>query len=209
VNPLRLIAAAAAVFAFAGVSSASAQMPAGSRGINPVLIPGDVVRVKIWREPDLSGDFGVDESGVAVFPKIGGLPVGRLTSDSVKALLVAGYARFLQDPSVELTFLRRVQVLGQVKNPGLYHVDATMKVTDVLAMAGGVTSVGNTKNIELWRDGKCVAVELSAASAMTDLSLHSGDQLQVSQRSWLSLNAGVIGAGITSVAVIVTALIRR
>ncbi|MDB4890600.1 MAG: polysaccharide export protein [Gemmatimonadetes bacterium] len=208
-NPLRLIAAVAAVFAFAGVSSASAQMPAGSRGINPVLIPGDVVRVKIWREPDLSGDFGVDESGVVVFPKIGGLPVGRLTSDSVKALLVAGYARFLQDPSVELTFLRRVQVLGQVKNPGLYHVDATMKVTDVLAMAGGVTSVGNTKNIELWRDGKCVAVELSAASAMTDLSLHSGDQLQVSQRSWLSLNAGVIGAGITSVAVIVTALIRR
>jgi polysaccharide export outer membrane protein len=204
-----LIAAAAAVFAFAGLSSASAQMPQGSRGINPVLIPGDLVRVKIWREPDLSGDFGVDENGLVVFPKVGALPVGRLTSDSVKAVLVARYSRYLQDPSVELTFLRRVQVLGQVKNPGLYHVDATMTVTDVLAMAGGVTSVGNSKNIELWRDGKRMAVELSAASAMTDLSLHSGDQLRVSERSWLSLNAGVVGAGITGAAVIVTALIRR
>src|SRR6476469_7553495 len=48
--------------------------PAGAAGpVNPILQPGDLVRRKSWREPDLSGDYRVDENGVAVFPKIGPL----------------------------------------------------------------------------------------------------------------------------------------
>src|SRR5271163_4739261 len=48
-----------------------------------VLLPGDVVRLRIWREPDLSGDFPVDEHGTAVFPKIGPTPVAQVTTDSL------------------------------------------------------------------------------------------------------------------------------
>jgi polysaccharide export outer membrane protein len=178
-------------------------------GVNPVLQPGDMVRLRIWREPDLSGEYRVDEHGVVVFPKIGPVAVGQLTTDSVKSLLVASYTQFLQNPSVEVVFLRRINVLGWVKNPGLYYVDPTMTLADALALAGGVNSDGNTKKIALYRDGEPVAEELSEQSLLADLPLHSGDQLRVPQRSWFSRNAAVVvGATISATGLIAAALIR-
>lgn len=187
-----------------------AQPPAAvASEVNQLLQPGDLVRLRIWREPDLSGDFRVDEKTVAIFPKIGPLAVGHLPTDSLRSLLVSGYSRFLQDPSVEVTFLRRVNVLGEVRNPGLYHVDPTMSLTDVLAMAGGMNSDANRSKIELIRGDRSSSISLSTRSNLTATVLRSGDQLRVSQRSWLSRNAGVVAAGITGMAVILTAVISQ
>jgi protein involved in polysaccharide export with SLBB domain len=172
------------------------------------LQPGDLIRLKIWREPDLSGDFRVDEAGLATFPKIGSLPVSRLSPDSLKSLLVSSYARFLQNPSVEVIFLRRVNVLGAVKSPGLYDVDPTMTVADVIAMAGGVTPEGKSKKVELHRPGQSETVKLSLQSRLTDFPPRSGDQLRVPQRSWLARNGTVVAAGITAAAFITAAVVR-
>jgi polysaccharide export outer membrane protein len=177
-------------------------------GSNPVLQPGDLIRLKIWREPDLSGDYRVDEGGVATFPKIGPVPVGRLSTDSLRPLLVASYSRYLQNPSVEVTFLRRVNVMGEVKTPGLYDVDPTITVTDLVALAGGATPNGNPKKLELLRDGKVVSTELTLESRLLDSPLRSGDQLRIPQRGWLARNTTLVAATITGAAVIVTALIR-
>jgi polysaccharide biosynthesis/export protein len=172
------------------------------------LQPGDLIRLKIWREPDLSGDFRVDEAGLATFPKIGSLPVSRLPSDSLKPLLVSSYARFLQHPSVEVLLFRRVNVLGAVKSPGLYDVDPTMSVADVIAMAGGATPDGQPKKVELLRPGQAKVVKLSLQSRVSDSPLRSGDQLRVPQRSWLARNGTVVAASITAAAIITTAVIR-
>ena len=179
-----------------------------AREVSPVLQPGDLVRLKIWREPDLSGDYRVDENGVATFPKIGPLPVSQLSTDSLKSLLVSSYALYLQNPAVEVTFLRRINVLGEVKSPGLYDVDPTMTVADVVAMAGGVTPAGNSKRIELLRQGQPGSAHVSSQSRVADSPLRSGDQLRVPQRSWLARNGTVVAAGITAAAIIATAAIR-
>lgn len=181
---------------------------APGKGANPVLQPGDLVRLKIWREPDLSGDFRLDEHGVAIFPKIGPLPVSQLSTDSLKALLLSSYSRYLQNPAVEVTFLRRVNVLGEVKSPGLYDVDPTMTVADVVAMAGGVTPDGNSKKIELLRQAQGGSTVISSESRLADSPLRSGDRLRVPQRSWLSRNGTVVAAGLTAAAIITTAVIR-
>ena len=192
---------------FSVAAQTTASVPAS--GVNQLLRPGDQVRLRIWREPDLSGEFNVDEHGTAVFPKIGPVQVGQLTTDSVRSLLVTSYTQFLQNPSVEVTFLRRVNVLGWVKSPGLYHVDATMSLADVLAMAGGVESDGNQKNIQLYREGQLVSSGLSQQSLLSDLPLRSGDQLRVPQRSWISRNsAAVVAATISGAALVAAALIR-
>ncbi|MBA3344278.1 MAG: SLBB domain-containing protein [Gemmatimonadales bacterium] len=167
-----------------------------------------MVRLRIWREPDLSGDYRVDENGQAVFPKIGPLPISRLSTDSLKSLLMSSYALFLRNPSVEVTFLRRINVLGEVKNPGLYDADPTMTVADVVAMAGGVTPDGNSKKFELLRQGQGGSTRISSQSRLADSPLRSGDQLRVPQRSWLSRNGTVVAAGITAAAIIATAAIR-
>jgi polysaccharide export outer membrane protein len=150
----------------------------------------------------------VDENGVAVFPKIGPVAVGRLSPDSLSSLLVSGYALYLQNPSIEVTLLRRVNVLGEVKNPGLYDVDPTMSLADVMAMAGGVSADGNSNKIELLRQGEREPVRLTAQSRLADTPLRSGDQLRVPQRSWLSRNGTVVAAGITAAALVATAVVR-
>ena len=173
-----------------------------------VVRPGDRVRLKVWREPDLSGEFAVDEDGVVVLPKIGPVEVQKLSTDSLRALLVARYSSSLRNPAVEVTVLRRVNVLGAVRNPGLYHVDLTTTVADVLAMAGGVSSEGNQNRIELVRAGKRQPVRLSGESRLADSPILSGDQLLVAHRNWFERNSGLIAAGVTGTALIFAALIR-
>jgi protein involved in polysaccharide export with SLBB domain len=95
-----------------------------------------------------------------------------------------------------------------VKSPGLYDVDPTMRVADVLALAGGVTSDGNSKKIELLRQGGGGSTRISSGSRVADTPLRSGDQLRVPQRSWLSRNGTVVAASITAAAVIATAAFR-
>ena len=193
---------------FPGVSVAQGDSAAAGAGANAMLQPGDLVRLKIWREPDLSGDNRVDENGVATFPKIGPLPVSHLTTDSLKSLLVSSYDRYLVNPSVEVTVLRRVNVLGAVKNPGLYDADPTMTIADVVAMAGGVSDEGNRNRVELIRQGERLPVELSQQSRLAGSPVRSGDQLRVPERSWLSRNTAVVGAGITAAALIIVGVTK-
>jgi protein involved in polysaccharide export with SLBB domain len=173
-----------------------------------VVRPGDRVRLKVWREPDLSGEFVVDEAGTVVLPSIGPIEVQRLSTDSLKALLVARYSASLRNPAVEVTVLRRVNVLGAVRNPGVYHVDLTNTVADVLALAGGVSSEGNQNRIELVRGGKRQPVRLSGDSRLAESPILSGDQLLVAERGWFERNTGLIAAGVTGTALIFAALIR-
>lgn len=185
-----------------------AVLPAATTSL--VLAPGDVVRLKIWREPELSGDYQVNESGTAVFPRIGVVAVQEITTDSLQRYLVTTYEAYLRNPAVEVTVLRRVNVLGAVRNPGLYEVDATKTVADVIAEAGGATGEGNLKRVELLRGGRRVSVLLTQEVRLADAPLRSGDQLFVPERSWFNRHSGTLAAGfLTAGAIITAALIPR
>lgn len=198
---LRLVALCSALWA--GVPALAAQAPTSG------LQPGDMVRLKVWREPELSGDFRVDERGEVVFPRIGPVLVPRLSADSLRRQLVKTYSAYLRDPSIEVTLLRRVNVQGAVRTPGLYQVDQTQTIADVLALAGGATSDGKADRVELVRGGKRIGVRLDRQTRLFDSPLQSGDQLWVAQKSWFARNSGnLVGAGITATAIIVTTFAR-
>jgi len=168
-----------------------------------------MVRLRIWREPDLSGEYPVDERGEVVFPKIGPMLVTRLSADSLRLQLVQTYSTYLRDPSIEVTLLRRVNVLGAVRTPGLYQVDQTQTVADVLAKAGGAMPDGRPDRVELIRDGARVGIRLDRKAKLFDSRIQSGDQLWVPQRSWFARNSGpLVVAGITATAIVVATLIR-
>jgi polysaccharide export outer membrane protein len=156
------------------------------------LRPGDAVRLQIWREPDLSGDFSVDEFGVVVFPKIGPMRVTAQAPDTLTQRLVRAYAIYLNNPSVRVQMLRRIQVIGAVDKPGLYSVDPTMSVADAIALAGGINARGKSDKLELRRGGKRVIGRLSSDVLIGNSPIQSGDQLYVPERSWASRNPAVI-----------------
>jgi polysaccharide export outer membrane protein len=165
---------------------------------NGELRPGDIIRLRIWREPDLSGEFPVDAHGVVTFPKIGPQQVTGESEDALRERLVGLYQVYLRNPSIDIVFLRRINVLGSVRTPGLIPVDPTMVVADALALAGGVTPDGRQDKIRLIRAGEVLTANISQRTRIADLPLESGDQLYVPERSWLSRNTGlVISSGLS------------
>ena len=157
------------------------------------LRPGDFIQVDIWREPDLSDTVQVDQAGLAVFPKLGRILVTGISPDSLERLLVSGYSQYLQNPAIRVKVMRRITVLGAVLRPGTYPVDLTMTITEALALAGGPSPDGKSDEVQLRRGTTRRTVDLSAENErLDDLALHSGDQLFVPRRSWVSRNPGVV-----------------
>ena len=188
--------------------SASAQQtaPATKAAGNESLRPGDVLKLWIWREEEMSGSFPVPEDGVVVLPKIGARKVIGRAPAELKAEILAEYQKYLRNPSIEITFLRRVNVLGAVKEPGVYPVDETMTIANVLALAGGTTSQGKQDEVQLHREGKKLVTKITQQMRVADLPLQSGDQLYVPERSWAARNSPLVAAfvsGLVSVAIAV------
>jgi polysaccharide export outer membrane protein len=150
----------------------------------------------------------VDESGTVTLPRLGPVRLDTIPADSLRGRLVQAYQTYLNNPTIELTPLRRVAVIGAVLKPGLYPVDATMTVADVLALAGGASPNGKTDKVELRRDGKRLAADLELGSSVAAASLRSGDQLYVPQRSWLSRNSWVISGAVGALTTITVAAVR-
>jgi polysaccharide export outer membrane protein len=171
--------------------------------------PGDKVSLKIYRESDLSGDFVVPEDGIVVFPKIGAVAVNHMSTDSLHNLLVTQYSKSLRDPAIEVTVLRRVNVIGAVRSPGFYYADPTVTVKGALALAGGVTPEGNRNKLELQRAGQRSSVSLSSQGTIADSPIQSGDQVFAPDRSWFSRNTALVVSGVTGLALVAVTIIRK
>jgi polysaccharide export outer membrane protein len=189
-----------------GVYDLEAPMEANRRG---ELVPGDALRVTVFREPDLTGEYPVDQNGVVVFPLLGERRVLGMAADSLEQVLVQAYREFLRDPAINVTVLRRVSVLGEVREPGLYPVDLTMSLNEALALAGGVSPNGNLNDIRLIRGPDVMLRDMEGGVPLSATPLMSGDQIFVGQRSWLSRNMALVTALITVSASLTIALLVR
>lgn len=180
-----------------------------SSHVSDALRPGDLIRLRVWREPDFTGDFPVDESGVVVLPRLGAINVTAEHPESLKASLTREYQAFLTHTSVDVEFLRRVQIRGAVQKPGLYHVEPVMRVSDALALAGGVLPNGREDRVEIIRAGERLPATLSGQLMISRSPVRSGDQLYVPERSWFSRNTGVVLGGISAVTTFLYVVLHR
>ena len=109
-----------------------------------------------------------------------------------------------------MTILRRINILGEVRSPGLYPADATISLADALALAGGVTHLADPNKIQLVRENEVIAEGLDQAAMIAASDIRSGDQIIVGQKSWFSRNLGVvIGSAIAAAGLIAAALISN
>ncbi|MEO5799880.1 MAG: polysaccharide biosynthesis/export family protein [Gemmatimonadales bacterium] len=188
------------------VLQTSAAQQAGS---GDPLRPGDVLRLRIFQEPEMSGEFPLDERGSVTLPRLGTIAVSSWPADSIRPRLTRAFGEFLRDPVVEVTVLRRISVTGSVLKPGLYPVDPSMTVSDALALAGGASPDGRRDRVELRRGTTRSLASLDRASIIADLRLRSGDQLFVPQRSWLSRNTWLVSTLIGATATVTTIVLTR
>ncbi len=173
------------------------------------LAPGDAIRATFWREPQLNGEYRVDETGTVVLPLLGARSVRDIVPARLKTALVNDYGRQLRSPDdVQIVLLRRVRVLGAVKTPGLYLVDPTMTLGDAIALAGGATREGKLNDIRVFRNGREIRSDVNGR-ARTGEPLGSGDQILVPERSWFSRQGVFLLAGsISAISVLVSQVVR-
>jgi protein involved in polysaccharide export with SLBB domain len=196
-----------------GGQSSAAQQVAGVttdsiRTQQQYLRPGDIVRLRIWREPDLSGDFPVDENGQANFPLVGSYPVRAESRESLHRKLVAAYTKSVANLSMDVIFLRRVAVSGSVRSPGLYPLDPTMTVGDAVALAGGATIDAQQQKIQLVRSGEVLIANVDHAMLVSELPIQRGDQLYIpSGMGFFQRNPWVIGTIFQSLVAVVATIV--
>lgn len=172
------------------------------------IAPGDVVRVHIWREEEWSGEFPVSEAGVVVLPKLGPYTVTDREPVELREHLIREYQKYLRNPSIEITFLKRITILGAVREPGIQLVDPTMTVAEALALAGGTMPDAGTERVELVREGLPVQ-RVNGRARIGELAMESGDRLFVPARNWASRNAAVVAAIISGATSLAVALLLR
>jgi polysaccharide export outer membrane protein len=168
-----------------------------------------MVRVRVYREPDLSGEFPVNERGIVTFPRIGERPIADWPADSIRPRITRALAEFLRDPVIELTILRRIAIYGFVIKPGLYSVDPTMTVQEALALAGGAVPDGRKDRVELIRNNQRIITDLARATPLNQVNLRSGDQLFVPAMSWWARNGRVLVPSLIGAAATVAAVLLR
>lgn len=174
------------------------------------LRPGDGLRIEIKDEPNLSGQFDLDDRGVVLLPVLGLVSASNRPFEQLQRELLAAYRAELVDPIVRIVPLRRIAVLGEVRRPGLFPVDPTYTLSDLLAAAGGLTPDADQDEISLVRSGSVLVSNIEPQSALLSARLESGDQLHVGRRGWFARNTPfLIGAVGSIVATVVASLLVR
>jgi len=146
------------------------------------LGPGDKVRVTVFGDDQLSGEFQVDANGTIAMPLIGDVEAGGHTTNELAANVVQKLQKdYLKNPkvSVEVVDYRPFYILGEVRNPGSYPYVNGMRVMNAIALAGGFTYRAREGHMKINRDIDGKMQELDADQATVVLP---GDVIEVPER---------------------------
>lgn len=166
-------------------------LPDVNAGTNAPLRPGDRLAVKVWSDTAISDTFIVATSGELALPKIGIFDTGAMGARALQDSVRRAYTALVQDPAVQISALRRVGVVGQVRQPGVYFSDLSMTIGDVVALAGGITENGTLSHIEVRRGTETTKLDLREGGGAAD-GIRSGDQIIVGLRGFWARNPGLL-----------------
>ena len=117
--------------------------------------PQDVLRIDVWKEPDISRTIPVRPDGKISLPLLNDVQASGLTAMQLAASLRDGLSKFLNNPQVTVTVTeinsRRVYLTGEVNRPGALPLLPNMTVLQALSSAGGFTQFARLKSIYIMR----------------------------------------------------------
>jgi polysaccharide export outer membrane protein len=159
------------------------------------LTPGDILKITVFKSPDLSLDVRVSDNGTISYPLIGSVPVGGLTLPAAEKRIgqMLKDGGFVLNPQVNIlltqAFGNLVSVIGDVNTAGRYSLDAAGgHLSGMLAAAGGVAATGGDFVIVTgMRGGKPFRREIDivkmflSGNTADDIELYGGDTLFVNR----------------------------
>jgi polysaccharide export outer membrane protein len=146
------------------------------------LQPGDKIRIVVFGEDKLSGDYQLDQGGQISLPLAGTIKAQGLTQNELEQELAKKFrTQYLRDPKVTVTITtqRPYYIIGEVKNPGQFVYQSGLNVLTALAVAGGPTYRANRNTVEVQRLGETSMHEYPISASIPILP---GDVVKVPQR---------------------------
>jgi polysaccharide export outer membrane protein len=147
-----------------------------------ILGPNDRIRVKVFGEQDITGEYEVDSGGYVSIPLAGHVRAAGLTTRQVERAIVSALSKgIVRDPrvNVEIALYRPYYILGEVKKSGEYPYRVGLTVLDAVASAGGFTYRANEDKVYLRRSGSA-AEEIHPLSA--PILVYPGDNIRIPER---------------------------
>jgi polysaccharide export outer membrane protein len=178
-----LCALAAALATPSVAQTPPAQAAAAAAGVRTYQLgPGDRVRITVFGEADLTGEYDVATDGALTFPLVGEIAAMGMTpeelSDTIAARLSRGYVREPRVVSSVISY-RPFYILGEVENPGTYPYAANLDVMSAVAIAGGFTYRANKRRVFIRRAGEA---HERALSLRETVYLQPGDVVRIGER---------------------------
>lgn len=168
------------------------------------IAPLDTLSIRVFKMPDLSGDYEVDLTGQISMPLVGSVSAVELTTAELDGKLtdLLG-ARYLENPDISVgvksSTRRNVTVDGAVRTAGSFPVNGPLSLMQAIAMAGGAAEDANTRRIAVFRtvQGKRQAAAFDLASIRRgeaqdppvfagDIIVIDGSRIKAAQKQLLS-----------------------
>lgn len=170
------------IFALCATNAAVAQTPAVSEGYQYKLGSGDKVRIIVFGEDNLGGEFVVSGEGTVSLPLIGDQAVQGLTAvqvqNKIQTALSDGY---MKEPrvNVEVLTFRPFYILGEVSNPGEYPYSNGLTVMNAVARASGFTYRADKRKVYIKHANTSEEVEVPLT---TGTVVAPGDTIRIGER---------------------------
>jgi polysaccharide export outer membrane protein len=149
----------------ASITASSQKTDTTSKANNPVsavtdadyvIGPQDVVRIDVWKEPDISRTIPVRPDGKLSLPLLNDIQASGLTAVQLGKAIREGLTKYLTNPEVTVTVTeinsRRVYITGEVTRAGAFPLLPNMTVLQALSSAGGFTQFAKLKGIYVLRN---------------------------------------------------------
>ena len=146
------------------------------------LAPGDKLRVTVFGEDKLSGEYQVDSAGSLSLPLAGTIQGAGLTKPELEQALTAKLkSEYLRNPkvTVDVVSYRPFYVLGEVQKPGEYQFRSGLNVLSALAIAGGATYRASTSKVLIQRSG---SIDMAEYQQSPTVLVMPGDVVRVPER---------------------------
>jgi polysaccharide biosynthesis/export protein len=174
-------------------ASTSAQATPSVVDVDPAykIGPQDVLRVDVWKEPEISRTVPVRPDGKVSLPLLNDVQASGLTPVQLATKIAEGLKKYITNPQVTVGVTeinsRRIFVTGEVTKPGAFSLLPNMTVLQALSSSGGFTQFARLKNIYILRmeDGKQVKHPFNYKEAVSgkhpeqNIILEGGDVIVV------------------------------
>jgi polysaccharide biosynthesis/export protein len=152
-----------------------------------VIEAEDIVSIRVWREPEMSGLFTVRPDGKISLHLVGEVQAGGLTPSQLETKVIEALQTVMNRPQVVVSVQdvrsKRYYISGEVNRPGQYQLVTKITIMEALSMAGGFREFADIKGIKLMRGNERIKFNykdvIKGKKLEQNIELKPGDHIVV------------------------------